>query len=45
MRLTRPVVKPSREGTLWRSAWVNRDFADAVILGLPATEWEASSWR
>ncbi|HEX6524581.1 MAG TPA: GNAT family protein [Streptosporangiaceae bacterium] len=30
-----------REGTLRRSAWVNGDFADEVILGLLATEWEA----
>jgi RimJ/RimL family protein N-acetyltransferase len=32
----------AREGTLRRSAWVNGDFADEVILGLLATEWEAS---
>jgi RimJ/RimL family protein N-acetyltransferase len=31
-----------REGTLRRSAWVNGDFADEVILGLLATEWEDS---
>jgi RimJ/RimL family protein N-acetyltransferase len=30
----------TREGTLRRSAWVNGDFADEVILGLLATEWE-----
>ena len=30
-----------REGTLRRSAWVNGDFADEVILGLLATEWDA----
>jgi RimJ/RimL family protein N-acetyltransferase len=30
-----------REGTLRRSAWVNGDFADEVILGLLATEWHA----
>jgi RimJ/RimL family protein N-acetyltransferase len=29
-----------REGTLRRSAWVNGAFADEVILGLLATEWE-----
>jgi len=29
------------EGTLRRSAWVNGDFADEVILGLLATEWGA----
>ncbi len=29
------------EGTLRRSAWVNGDFADEVILGLLATEWDA----
>jgi RimJ/RimL family protein N-acetyltransferase len=27
------------EGTLRRSAWVNGDFVDEVILGLLATEW------
>jgi RimJ/RimL family protein N-acetyltransferase len=32
----------TREGTLRRSAWVNGDFTDEVILGLLATEWEAS---
>lgn len=32
----------TREGTLRRSAWVNGEFADEVILGLLATEWEAS---
>jgi RimJ/RimL family protein N-acetyltransferase len=31
-----------REGTLRRSAWVNGDFTDEVILGLLATEWKAS---
>ena len=31
-----------REGTLRRSAWVNGDFADEVILGLLAPEWEDS---
>ena len=31
-----------REGTLRRSAWVNGDFADEVIFGLLATEWEDS---
>jgi RimJ/RimL family protein N-acetyltransferase len=31
-----------REGTLRRSAWVNGDFADEVILGLLTTEWKAS---
>ena len=31
-----------REGTLRRSAWVNGDFADEVILGHLATEWKAS---
>jgi RimJ/RimL family protein N-acetyltransferase len=31
-----------REGTLRRSAWVNGDFADEVILGLLAGEWQAS---
>jgi RimJ/RimL family protein N-acetyltransferase len=29
------------EGILRRSAWVNGDFADEVILGLLATEWQA----
>ncbi len=29
------------EGTLRRSSWVNGDFADEVILGMLATEWEA----
>jgi RimJ/RimL family protein N-acetyltransferase len=28
------------EGTLRRAAWVNGDFADEVILGLLATEWD-----
>jgi len=28
------------EGTLRRSAWVNGEFADEVILGLLATEWQ-----
>ena len=32
----------AREGTLRRSAWVNGNFADVVILGLLATEWQAS---
>jgi RimJ/RimL family protein N-acetyltransferase len=32
----------AREGTLRRSAWVNGDFANEVILGLLATEWKAS---
>jgi len=32
----------TREGTLRRSAWVNGDFADEVILGLLAAEWKAS---
>jgi RimJ/RimL family protein N-acetyltransferase len=32
----------TREGTLRRSAWVDADFADEVILGLLATEWESS---
>jgi RimJ/RimL family protein N-acetyltransferase len=32
----------TREGTLRRSAWVNGDFLDEVILGLLAAEWEAS---
>jgi RimJ/RimL family protein N-acetyltransferase len=31
-----------REGTIRRSAWVNGDFADEVILGLLETEWRAS---
>ncbi|HET9080367.1 MAG TPA: GNAT family protein [Trebonia sp.] len=31
-----------REGTLRRSAWVNGDFADEVVLGLLATEWQAA---
>jgi RimJ/RimL family protein N-acetyltransferase len=31
----------TREGTLRRSAWVNGEFADEVILGLLAAEWEA----
>jgi RimJ/RimL family protein N-acetyltransferase len=31
-----------REGTLRRSAWVSGGFADEVILGLLAAEWEAS---
>jgi RimJ/RimL family protein N-acetyltransferase len=32
----------TREGTLRRSAWVNGGFADEVILGLLAAEWEAT---
>jgi RimJ/RimL family protein N-acetyltransferase len=28
-----------REGILRRSAWVQGDFADEVILGLLSTEW------
>jgi RimJ/RimL family protein N-acetyltransferase len=32
----------AREGTLRDSAWVNGNFADVVILGLLATEWQAS---
>jgi RimJ/RimL family protein N-acetyltransferase len=32
----------TREGTLRRSAWVNGNFADEVILGLLAAEWQAS---
>jgi RimJ/RimL family protein N-acetyltransferase len=32
----------AREGTLRHSAWVSGDFTDVVILGLLATEWEAS---
>jgi RimJ/RimL family protein N-acetyltransferase len=32
----------TREGTLRRSAWVNGEFADEVILGLLAAEWQAS---
>ena len=31
-----------REGTLRRSAWVSGGFADEVVLGLLAAEWEAS---
>ena len=31
-----------QEGTLRRSAWVNGDFADEVILGMLASEWNAS---
>jgi RimJ/RimL family protein N-acetyltransferase len=27
------------EGTLRRSAWVNGDFVDEVVLGLLASEW------
>jgi RimJ/RimL family protein N-acetyltransferase len=30
------------EGTLRRAAWVNGDFADEVILGLLATEWDVN---
>jgi RimJ/RimL family protein N-acetyltransferase len=30
------------EGTLRRAAWVTGDFADEVILGLLATEWNAN---
>ncbi|WP_407937865.1 GNAT family N-acetyltransferase [Micromonospora viridifaciens] len=29
----------AQEGTLRRSAWVNGHFADEVILGLLASEW------
>ena len=29
-----------REGTLRRAAWVSGEFADEVLLGLLATEWE-----
>ena len=32
----------AREGTLRDSAWVSGNFADVVILGLLATEWQAS---
>ena len=32
----------SREGVLRRSAWVNGDFADEVILGQLAAEWDGS---
>jgi RimJ/RimL family protein N-acetyltransferase len=32
----------AREGILRRSAWVNGDFADEVILGLLAIEWDAN---
>jgi RimJ/RimL family protein N-acetyltransferase len=32
----------AREGTLRRSAWVNGDFADEVVLGLLASEWDAN---
>jgi RimJ/RimL family protein N-acetyltransferase len=32
----------ARVGTLRRSAWVDGDFSDEVILGLLATEWESS---
>ncbi len=31
----------TREGILRRSAWVNGDFADDVVLGLLAPEWRA----
>jgi RimJ/RimL family protein N-acetyltransferase len=31
-----------QEGRLRRSAWVNGDFADEVILGMLASEWNAS---
>ena len=30
-----------QEGRLRRSAWVNGDFADEVILGMLATDWVA----
>jgi RimJ/RimL family protein N-acetyltransferase len=30
------------EGTLRRAAWVNGNFADEVVLGLLATEWDAN---
>ncbi len=36
---TRAGFRP--EGTLRRSAWVDGDFADEVILGLLASEWSA----
>jgi RimJ/RimL family protein N-acetyltransferase len=29
------------EGTLRRSGWVNGQFADEVILGILASEWDA----
>ena len=32
----------AREGILRHSAWVNGDFADEVILGLLASEWDAN---
>ena len=32
----------TREGTLRRSAWVNGEFLDEVILGLLAPEWSRS---
>jgi RimJ/RimL family protein N-acetyltransferase len=31
------------EGRLRRSAWVNGEFADEVILGMLASEWRAGS--
>jgi RimJ/RimL family protein N-acetyltransferase len=31
-----------REGVLRRSAWLDGDFADEVVLGLLSTEWNAS---
>ncbi len=31
-----------QEGRLRRSAWVNGDFADEVILGMLASKWNAS---
>jgi hypothetical protein len=30
-----------REGTLRRSAWLDGDFADEVVLGLLSAEWNA----
>jgi RimJ/RimL family protein N-acetyltransferase len=31
-----------QEGTIRRSAWVNGEFADEVILGMLETEWRAA---